>query len=738
MTDKNEFTPELIKAIDSVIKMQKLKEPQDKLCFMLLGKNKEPQPKLICFRKQKNTLQMTSSINHSEFDEIIEHTSRIKWSNVDAPPLIKKKLFDVLINNEETTIFEKMNSIYAPHISLWKRYMESWKNGKSIAVIKKYSTTIISGYPITLVESILFKHQSSLPKLPVPTLDHTLALYLETIKPLATPAEYKQTEKNVEEFRKNMGPILQQRLIERDNSTDKSWLIEWWNDYAYMGYRDPVVINVNYFFAFSDDKKRTEPAARAASIILGALQFRDLVVSGELEPEATKQGPLCSEQYKYLFNSTRIPKIPSDITRGSDPNTNHHIVVLRKNQFYRVDLVQNGKRLNYAEVKSQLEYIYRSAVDEEASVGVLTTENRDVWTRARNELLALSDKNKHSLDAIETAAFVVCLDDTNPVTKSEHSRAAWHGDGRNRFFDKSMQFIIHDNGKAGFNGEHSMMEATITHRACDYILQNLNDGKIQLGPDTISTSLSLPKKLNFDLNPSIYRYIQNAGKQFDAVVEKHDLEVVTFQGYGKNLIKKLGVSPDAYAQMAIQLAYYKMYGVSRATYESAGTRKYKHGRTETGRSVSVESVKWVQAMQNPHLSKKEQGLLGRQAIKAQSGYMQKAGDGHGVDRHFLGLRLLLKPNEEKPAIFTDPVFARSCHWNLSTSQVTSEFYDGYGWGEVVPDGYGIAYMVKNNSLQFNLASMRLNNRHLDTYFHEALNEMRQVFEASLPEPKAKL
>ena len=57
------------------------------------------------------------------------------------------------------------------------------------------------------------------------------------------------------------------------------------------------------------------------------------------------------------------------------------------------------------------------------------------------------------------------------MTKDEHSVACWHGDGKNRFFDKSMQFIVFDNGKAGFNGEHSNMEATITHRCCDWVLE---------------------------------------------------------------------------------------------------------------------------------------------------------------------------------------------------------------------------------------------------------------------------
>lgn len=104
-------------------------------------------------------------------------------------------------------------------------------------------------------------------------------------------------------------------------------------------------------------------------------------------------------------------------------------------------------------------------------IGALTTENRDVWTSLRKELISSSEKNQQSLDIIERAVFVVCLDDVKPVTKDEISKFCWVGDGRNRFFDKSLQFIIFDNGKAGFNGEHSMMDATPTSRLCEFVCE---------------------------------------------------------------------------------------------------------------------------------------------------------------------------------------------------------------------------------------------------------------------------
>ena len=104
----------------------------------------------------------------------------------------------------------------------------------------------------------------------------------------------------------------------------------------------------------------------------------------------------------------------------------------------------------------------------------------------------------------------------------------------------------------------------------------------------------------------------------------------------------------------------------------------------------------------------------------------------------LGLRMSMQPGEPTPTLFTDPAFKRTSNWRLSTSQITSEYFTGYGWGTVTSDGYGIAYMVKENALHFNIASYYHRNDRLRAYFHEALAEMRQVFEATIPPPKSKL
>jgi carnitine O-acetyltransferase len=116
--------------------------------------------------------------------------------------------------------------------------------------------------------------------------------------------------------------------------------------------------------------------------------------------------------------------------------------------------------------------------------------------------------------------------------------------------------------------------------------------------------------------------------------------------------------------------------------------------------------------------------------------MAEAVQGKGVDRHLLGLKMILKPEEKVPGLYTDPSYSMTSHWALSTSQISSDFYDGYGWGEVVPDGFGIAYMVNSRSLHFNLVSMRLGGDRLRHFLIESLNEMREVFSATLPKESA--
>ena len=58
------------------------------------------------------------------------------------------------------------------------------------------------------------------------------------------------------------------------------------------------------------------------------------------------------------------------------------------------------------------------------------------------------------------------------------------------------------------------------------------------------------------------------------LVNDVDLHILTHTAYGKGFIKKCRVSPDAYIQMALQLAYYRVRRRRRSVYSTVKINKY--------------------------------------------------------------------------------------------------------------------------------------------------------------------
>lgn len=446
--------------------------------------------------------------------------------------------------------------------------------------------------------------------------------------------------------------------------------------------------------------------------------------------------------YRYLFNYSRIPGSPADSAVGFPTETNNHICIVRNGKFYIFETLHLPSKpssvLSTREIMIQLERIKKMADDDKTSVppvGILSTGQRDQVAQDRKTLFEAHFSNKAHMAKIESSMFVLCLDSSSPSSSEEFSRACWHGDGASRWFDKCFQLIVFENGRAGMNGEHSKMDATPTSRLCRYLI---DEAQARALPDfrglnaedlyECASVLDKPEPLNFVSSPALSKAIASAFDYFKATVDAHEMVPTEFKNYGKGLIKSFKMSPDAYVQMALQLAYYRKHKELVATYESAATRKYRHGRTETARSCSIQSKAFCEAMDDPEVGVKARAAACRAAVTRHAQYTAWAVDGQAVDRHLLGLRLIRKPDEEVPALFADPVFARTCRWRLSTSQISDDCFIAYGWGEVVPDGYGCAYMVKESELYFCITSLKLGSKAFGEHIADALEDMRFMFE----------
>ncbi|KAJ1969617.1 Carnitine O-acetyltransferase mitochondrial [Dispira parvispora] len=574
---------------------------------------------------------------------------------------------------------------------------------------------------------------NDLPFLPVPDLQDTTQRYLRSVKPLVSSEAYQRTEVAVHEFLQpgGVGEELQRRLLSRaadisDKQGKGSWLEEWWNEYAYFSNRVSNCFYVNFYFGLQDDPRQPTQIQRAAVLTQAALNFRQELLDGSLTRDMARKTPLCMYQYRYLFNTCRYPATPRDYTIRHTPTPGEadytHIAVACRGQFYIVEtmVAKEGKdhhppthrMLTTDELALRFAHVQRLAATqtEVVPLGILTSDTRDQWAINRTEFLAVDPRNEQMLRQLETALFLVSLEDESPQTREEFSRACWHGaTGINRYHDKCFQLLVFANARVGYCGEHSLSDGTTALRLCKYMLTQESDTALPPQSCEQEQELSLNHGsvtlLEWVTNDLVRQLVSQSQAYFYRQVAAHDIAVLEYDVYGKDNIKKLRCSPDAYVQMAIQLAYYRFHGTCRATYESAATKKYSRGRTETIRSVTEASRAWVEAMVSQASTPEDLAALCREAIAQHAQSTARCTDGFGVDRHLLGLKYCLADHEPTPALFVDPNYAATCHWNLSTSQISDECIEEYGWGEVVPDGYGIAYLVKDKSIHFNIAAL---------------------------------
>eukprot|EP00164_Ancoracysta_twista_P002396 GFYU01003174.1.p1 GENE.GFYU01003174.1~~GFYU01003174.1.p1 ORF type:complete len:660 (-),score=214.07 GFYU01003174.1:117-2096(-) len=610
-------------------------------------------------------------------------------------------------------------------------------------------------------ESIVhtLKYQNSLLRLPVPKLYKTCQRYLLATEPLLTPEEHDQTKKAVSDFLKNAGPVLQKRLRQNDRKNKHtSYIAASWYD-VYLKSRDPLPINFNPHLAFKDfeQEERNEQCNRAAELIFSSLRFMKTIHANKLEPEifhtkphVTKREdwlrfiqmcpefmasypnlamgayPLDMSQYPRLFRSTRVPHLDRDLL-VSHPDT-RHVVVMCKNQFFKVDVLDENMRIIPSHaitgaLKQVVDLATAGAQNNDPAVGVLTAENRDTWADARRHL-EVSKVNAESLKTIDGAIFTVCLDDQSIEDMEELSKHFLCENAENRWFDKSFSMIVTKNGKTTINFEHAWGDGVAVLRYFNEVYDDSKD------PRPVDTSRDAPpaQKLGWEIDDKGRQYIEKAQQNHNEKVDALELRAFRLFGFGKDYIKSVKLSPDGIVQQAFQIAYYRMYNKTVSTYESASTAAFKHGRTEVIRPASLESKAFVEAFCNPDATNTVKKELLKKAVDKHSALTKDAVMGQGVDRHLFALReLAMKENPEVlPELFTDKAYSVLGENMLSTSTLGSHALMLGGFGPVAQNGYGVAYFTDDDNIGYSATSYGMNtDRYMDE-IKQALLDMQEL------------
>ncbi|KAG7261467.1 hypothetical protein CRUP_008156, partial [Coryphaenoides rupestris] len=468
---------------------------------------------------------------------------------------------------------------------------------------------------------------------------------------------------------------------------------DWWEEYIYLRGRSPIMVNSNFYIMdllYITPTQRQ--AARAGNVVHAMLQYRRKLERGEHAPlRALGIVPMCSSQMERMFNTTRIPGIETDIVQHLTDRK--HLVVYHKGRFFQVWLYTGGRHLLPSELEMQFQRILM---------------------------------NKASLQAVESSAFFLTLDDEaqgyDPAKRGSldsYAKSLMHGKCYDRWFDKSFNLISYPNGKMGINTEHSWADAPIIGHMWEYVLATdcFHLGYTEEGhcKGDVNRGLPHPTRLQWQIPKECREAVESSYALAKQIADDVDFHGCLFSEFGKGLIKKCKTSPDAFIQLALQLAQFRDQGGFCLTYESSMTRMFRDGRTETVRSCTPEAVAFVRAMEEEDKTNATRLELFRKAADKHQNMYRLAMTGDGIDRHLFCLYIMSKYlSMDSP--FLEQVLSEP--WKLSTSQTPQQQLNlvdinkfpryvgaGGGFGPVADDGYGVSYIiVGENLITFHISS----------------------------------
>jgi carnitine O-acetyltransferase len=567
-----------------------------------------------------------------------------------------------------------------------------------------------------------FGNEDRLPRVPLPTLEESCERLVEWCAPLLTPAQLAETEAALADFQRPDGPGRRLHAeLERYASADgvHSWLDTFW-PYRYLGRRDRIALNANFFFLFADPDSEAgrDQAKRAAGLIAAALHYKVRLDEEAVPPVVQRGRPLTMEQNKYLFSTTRIPGTAQDTVRAPytgaspGPSSARHIVVFFRGNMFRLDVLgPDGAPHTPGELMAGLRDIMASGPAPEVPVGHLTTKARAEWAASRQALLDRDPGNAGRLDLVETALFCVCLEDFAPESTLGACDQMLHGDSGNRWFDKAVSLIVFADGTAGINVEHCELDGTTILAFVDAMLGTPAQEQSRLSGARTQGSPAV-EPIEFVLDDALRADAREAAASFAAYAADTATTTVSFEDFGAATAKRLRTSPDAFVQMAYQLAHKRAKGLLGATYESIATRQYRHGRTEAMRVVTPEAIRFVEAMDDPEADAATRRAAFRAAAEKHVARAKECQAGQAPEQHLWELQLIQRRRGEAVGVTEPPALYETPGWltmrddYLSTSSAPSTNIQYFGFGATSNKCIGVAYVLLPDRFNVYLSTPR--------------------------------
>lgn len=151
-----------------------------------------------------------------------------------------------------------------------------WNSQRLQSLIYPFSSVQVQQNKLYSKAQFLNKH--NLPRLPVPKLQQTLSKYLKSVEPFLSDQELLNTKNVIKTFEQNEAPNLQSYLENKAKNCE-NWLSDWWDNTAYLEYRDPVTVfsSPGLVCPLQQFSNEAERLSYASKMILGAINYKLLI-----------------------------------------------------------------------------------------------------------------------------------------------------------------------------------------------------------------------------------------------------------------------------------------------------------------------------------------------------------------------------------------------------------------------------------------------------------------------------
>lgn len=506
---------------------------------------------------------------------------------------------------------------------------------------------------------------SKLPPLQIPPLRSLIDRHLTYVKAFASEQEFEITKGIADRFQQRDGPgsRLYDRLLAVKAANPEDWYHDLYLKSQYLARKGALAPYMLFFFSHPLSLIQHSQPARAALIVSTLIGYKTALKKGKVKPKYMHEQQLCMDLYKNLFNTCRKPQIGLDVFEKHDGFD--YFVVLRRGHGYKIDFAGCDEVPDHETLEATMREILQREPVEVDWTGILTADHRVSWAKNYQTFVKTSLPNARYIETMERAAFIVCLDDAEPKTPEQRARQIHFGDGSNRWFDKSMQFVVCSNGISGIVADHTGLDAPT--------VQGLNmliaDAIRNYDPSTThlaGKSLEI-EELTHDGCAGMDAEIQRVRSNFESAIGTQHHFFPESLAWGSSLVKSYKLPPNSIFQLVVQIAAFRYFGYIPATWETVLQSTFHKGRVEINQIVSEQVAKFVKAAVDSEIPPTTCRHLLTEAARTHSGTVLACTRAGGSDRFLTILRDLVAEGEDEPELYKDPVYKRSRPRKLMSS-----------------------------------------------------------------------